>query len=166
MWKSCLTILFFLISVTLIDTFALSSSQEEQPIQYNHKIHIEEAGSECIDCHIQAESGTRASIPNIQICGDCHSDLETENTEQRKVAEYVENDTQIPWHQVHNIPDHAYFSHRRHVTLGQIECSECHGDVSQMETPFVVPYQEIDMEWCLDCHKERAVTSDCYACHR
>lgn len=166
MGKSHLILMCFLVGVTLMDTSALNSVQDEQPIKYNHKLHIEEALSECTDCHVQAEKSTRASIPNIQICGDCHSDLEVENSEQRKVAEYVQNGTQIPWHQVHLVPDHVYFSHRRHVSLGQIECSECHGDVSQMETPFVKPFQQIAMAWCIDCHKQRQVTSECYACHR
>jgi hypothetical protein len=108
----------------------------------------------------------RASIPNISICGDCHDDLESENMEERKVAEYVINNAKIPWAQVHMVPDHAYFSHRRHVKLAQIECIDCHGDVSKMERPFIDAFVVIEMEWCMDCHEQRNATNDCYACHR
>ena len=147
MWKSCLTILCFLISVTLLDTFAISSDLDEQPIKYNHKIHLEEADLTCLDCHQNATSQARASIPNISFCGDCHDDVGSENPEERKLAEYVSNGIDIPWVQVHVVPDHAYFSHRRHVTLGQLDCSECHGNVAQMEIPFEAPSNSINMDW-------------------
>ena len=137
-----------------------------QPIQYNHKLHIEEAVEDCLDCHHAAETNARASIPNIRVCGDCHDDIESENPEEQKVAEYVFNGLDIPWVQIHTVPDHVYFSHRRHVKLAQIECMDCHGDVSQMERPFSIAFVNMEMEWCIDCHEERNVTNDCYACHR
>lgn len=143
-----------------------SQGRSVQPIAYNHKIHIEEVGFACQDCHLNAEDHARASIPNIEICKDCHDDVEAENPEERKVAEHVDSNTEIEWVQIHTVPDFAYFSHRRHVGLAQIECEECHGEVSQMETPFVKPFASIKMSWCMDCHEQRGVTNDCYACHR
>ncbi|NIW78494.1 MAG: hypothetical protein GWN16_03125, partial [Calditrichae bacterium] len=131
-----------------------------------HKLHIEDIGFTCLDCHSNAETHARASIPNIEFCGGCHDDTEVENPEESKVAEHVNNDIQIKWVQVHKVPDYAYFSHRRHVKLAQIECETCHGEVSQMENPFVSPFPSMKMSWCMDCHTERGVTNDCYACHR
>jgi len=142
------------------------AQQTDQPIQYNHKIHIEDAGLECIDCHSNVGFNSRATIPNIEMCADCHDDTESDNEEQRKVAEYVNNGIKIPWVQVHSIPDYAYFSHRRHVVLGQIECESCHGKVAEMEKPFTKPMQLLKMDWCLDCHEQHQVNSDCYSCHR
>lgn len=156
-------ILLFGISLSIIAAWA---QKDEQPIRYKHSIHITDAELECIDCHLNVEDQARASIPNIEMCGDCHDDLESEIVEERKVAEYVTKGVQIPWQQIHNVPDYAYFSHRRHVKLAQIECITCHGDVAQMDQPFAKPYQEIKMKWCMDCHEQRAVSNDCYACHR
>jgi len=167
MRKLSIQILFILICLTLVSIFiGASGDQNSQPILYNHKIHVDEADLTCLDCHQNANILARATIPNISICGDCHDDIESENTEEQKVAEYVINEASIPWVQVHNVPDHAYFSHRRHVELAQIECTDCHGDVSQMERPFIDSFVEIEMEWCMDCHEQRNVTNDCYACHR
>ena len=45
-----------------------------QPIEYNHKIHIEVAELSCNDCHINVEKMSIATIPNIEMCQDCHSD--------------------------------------------------------------------------------------------
>ncbi len=167
MGKPGIKILFILICITLAGAIiGVSRHQDSQPIQYNHKFHIEEADLTCLDCHQNANTLSRASIPNISICGDCHDDTESENMEERKVAEYVSKGVDIPWVQIHIVPDHVYFSHRRHVKLAQIECKDCHGDVSQMVRPFSFAYVNIEMEWCIDCHEERNVTNDCYACHR
>ena len=137
-----------------------------QPIQYNHKLHVEDAGLSCTDCHVNVETHERASIPNITVCADCHDDPETDNAEIKRVVSYVQEEKQIPWQTVHRVRDYAYFSHRRHVTLGQLECETCHGNVSARELPFEKPFVEINMSWCIDCHEQRAVTTDCYACHR
>lgn len=149
-----------------IGVMALWAQSIQQPIRYNHKKHIEDVGLECTECHVNVETHARASIPNIEICGECHDDLDVENPEDRKVAEYVTKGEKIPWAQVHQVRDYAFFSHRRHVVLAEIECMECHGDVAQKEKPFDAPYVQIKMAWCLDCHEQRAVTTDCYACHR
>ncbi|MEE9117347.1 MAG: cytochrome c3 family protein [Calditrichia bacterium] len=167
MGKPGIKILIILSCITLAGAIiGASGDQGSQPIQYNHKLHVEEADLTCLDCHQNANTLSRASIPNISICGDCHDDVESENIEERKVAEYVVNGANIPWVQVHYVPDHAYFSHRRHVKLAQIECTTCHGDVSQMEKPFIDAFVVMEMEWCMDCHETRNVTKDCYACHR
>jgi hypothetical protein len=136
-----------------------------QPIKFNHDFHIEELGLSCLDCHKNAERHQRASIPNIDECSECHED-EFENFEADKVTEFINSDIQIPWVKVHKVADHAYFSHRRHVRLGNIECTECHGDVSSMSLPFQKAHVNMDMDWCLSCHEARHVTDDCAACHR
>lgn len=137
-----------------------------QPIAYNHRVHIEDGGMECQDCHVRVEDFERASIPNIEICSDCHDDPEDENPKIRQVAQYVVNGRKIPWKQVHVVRDYALFSHRRHVKLAQIECQVCHGPVETMNTPFEKPFIEITMAWCLECHEKSAAATDCYACHR
>lgn len=141
-------------------------TENRQPIQYNHQKHVEELGLGCEDCHENVESGARAWIPNIEICGGCHFDLEADNLEQRKVAQFVESQDRIPWIQVHTVPDHAYFSHRRHVKQGSLGCETCHGKVGQMESPFLQPYVAIEMDWCIECHEQKGASTDCYACHR
>ncbi len=82
------------------------------------------------------------------------------------MAEFVAGDVLIPWKVVHAVPDHAFFSHRRHVKLAGLECALCHGEVTQMEEPFAQPFLEIEMEWCMGCHEEKVASNDCYACHR
>ena len=156
---------FLLLLVASFVILRGSGGANDQPIRYNHKAHIE-GGFECSECHLNVETQARTSLPNIEICVDCHDDLEAENPEERKVAGFVTEKVRIPWVQIHSVPDYAYFSHRRHVTLGEIECESCHGAVSEMTQPFVQPFVEINMDWCVGCHEQRAVSVDCVACHR
>lgn len=61
----------------------------------------------------------------------------------------------IPWVRIHNLPDHAYFSHAQHVTVGEVECQTCHGPVEKMD--LVYQYSPLSMGWCINCHRETEV---------
>jgi hypothetical protein len=59
----------------------------------------------------------------------------------------------VTWTKVHDLPDFAYFSHEIHVNKG-MGCSSCHGRVDQM--PLMYMQNTLQMEWCLDCHRNPA----------
>jgi cytochrome c2 len=61
----------------------------------------------------------------------------------------------IEWVRIHNLPDHAYFNHAQHVTVGKLECQTCHGPVEEMEV--VAQYAPLSMGWCINCHRETEV---------
>lgn len=146
-----------------------SCSQSEsykQPIAYNHKKHVEEADLGCLDCHQRVLAHQKATIPNIDVCQECHEEAMTESKEEEKLVAYITKNERIPWVQVHRVPDHAYFSHRRHAGLGKLGCQECHGNVAEMIRPFEKPAMKITMEWCLKCHEKSDVDTDCATCHR
>lgn len=142
------------------------SKSFSQPIAYNHKKHIEEAGLGCFDCHNQVLTHQKANIPNIEFCKNCHEEPMTDSKEEEKLVAYIKNNQPIPWVQVHRVPDHAYFSHRRHVSLGKVACQDCHGDVNNMTLPFSKPHNPIQMEFCISCHEKKRVTTECTTCHR
>jgi len=138
-----------------------------QPIRYSHKLHVEQEGMECIDCHQSVEAKPYATIPQIDVCSDCHADEPlSESPEEVKLLAHIERDSVIAWDQIYEVPDHVYFSHRRHVTLGQISCSDCHGNVAEQLEPAPAPMTPMTMEWCMDCHRENKVSTDCLTCHR
>ena len=138
----------------------------QQPIAYNHKKHIENAGLGCFDCHTRVLKFPKATIPNIGFCKDCHEDPMTDSGEEKKLVEYIRKGQPIPWIQVHRVPDYAYFSHARHVSLGKVACQDCHGDVNHMTLPFSKPHTPITMSFCTKCHERKGVTTDCASCHR
>jgi hypothetical protein len=61
----------------------------------------------------------------------------------------------IEWLRIHNLPDHAYFNHAQHVSVGQVECQTCHGPVEEME--IVQQYAPLSMGWCINCHRQTEV---------
>ena len=143
----------------------------EQPIAYSHKIHAGDNGIDCNYCHSGARNSKTAGIPSANVCMNCHtyisSGTNTGETEIAKIYDaigfdvntrsYIEGYEQKPikWVRIHNLPDLAYFNHSQHVTVGKLECQECHGPVEEMD----VVWQENDltMGWCIDCHRETEV---------
>lgn len=138
----------------------------EQPLAFNHQIHAGEQDLECTFCHSQVEQHARASLPTVRTCRTCHQGAITETPVEDRLLAFTTENREIPWKAIYWLPDHVYFSHRRHVTLGKIPCETCHGQVPSLSEPPPRPLVPITMEFCMDCHEEHQVTNDCLACHR
>ena len=52
-----------------------------------------------------------------------------------------------------DLPDFVYFNHSIHLSKG-IGCQTCHGQVDQM--PLMWKANSLNMEWCIECHKNPA----------
>ncbi len=63
----------------------------------------------------------------------------------------------VEWIRIHSLPDHVYFNHSQHVTVGGITCQQCHGKVENMDV--VKQYSTLSMGWCVNCHRETEVKS-------
>ncbi len=61
----------------------------------------------------------------------------------------------IEWIRIHNLPDHVYFNHSQHVTVGKIDCQDCHGKVEEMEV--LKQHSTLSMGWCVNCHRQTEV---------
>lgn len=61
----------------------------------------------------------------------------------------------IEWTRLHNLPDHVYFNHSQHVSVAQVACQKCHGQVQEMDV--VYQYSTLGMGWCINCHRETEV---------
>ena len=145
--------------------FALAPRSALQPIAFSHRLHVEELGSDCTDCHLYVLTAARATIPNIEVCGDCHEEAQTESPEEARVVEHIQAGEPIPWVKVTTVPDHVYFSHRRHTAIAEIACETCHGEVGQRVEPVVRPAVDMTMDHCMDCHEESGASNDCIWCH-
>ena len=143
-----------------------SNTAIRQPLPFSHKIHVAEIELECTECHTRVMEHQRATLPLLEVCQDCHSEALTESEIESQLLAYTTEDQAIPWERIYAIPDHVYFSHRRHVVLGELACEVCHGDVSSFDLPPTAPVVAITMDGCMDCHEENHITNDCLACHR
>jgi hypothetical protein len=152
--------------VALVAVLAGACQQVRQPIAFNHRVHVEEAGADCTDCHLYARTGVRATIPNLEVCGQCHEKVETDSQAEARLIEHIQQADPIPWQKVNWVPDHVYFSHRRHATIAKIECETCHGAMREREQPVTRPATSMTMEACMACHERAGTSNDCTRCHR
>jgi hypothetical protein len=138
----------------------------EQPLAFNHRLHVEDLGADCTDCHLFAETGVRATIPNLDTCSACHEEAVSETDAEAKLLQFIQSETLIPWRKVYWVPDHVYFSHRRHTAIAGIGCEVCHGSVGEREQPVTRTIVSVSMDGCMECHEETGVSNDCIACHQ
>lgn len=122
-----------------------------QPVPFSHRLHAGQLGMDCRYCHANVERSPEAMIPPTQTCMGCHSVVRTESAALAPVRESWETGAPIEWVRVHNLPDHAYFDHSVHLSVG-VGCATCHGRIDQMEV--VTNQSPLSMSWCLDCHRD------------
>lgn len=139
----------------------------EQPIRFNHIIHVQQNKMECQYCHWSVSKAAYAAIPEVETCMGCHKFVPgadpASKAEIDKLKGYHERGEQVPWVKVHVMPQHVNFNHKRHVKAG-VTCQECHGQVPNMAE--VERVSSMKMGWCISCHRERGTSIDCYTCHR
>lgn len=163
---------------------------EPQPLQFNHKVHKEKAGTECSGCHELQEDGQFAGIPKLDNCAMCHGEPQgTTEAEKQLVENYVKPLLEIPWKVYSRQPENVRFSHAVHTKQGGLTCERCHGKHGEGERiePFyrnrlsgesrnvwgprmirvnLQPSEGMKMSDCESCHAERNVAAGCLGCHR
>ncbi len=154
--------------VAIVYGFTLRSERIVQPIAFNHVVHLEGAGMQCAECHTDATTSVSAGLPGKEICYNCHDIDEEAGTqpEKDKLFAFDDQDGDIPWMRVTVSTPDVFFSHRRHVTSGKLECTECHRDQRTLSAPPSSVRLVMSMYACIECHAEHGVSSDCLACHR
>lgn len=154
----------------------------EQPIEYSHKLHAGDLAIDCKYCHNSVTKSKHASIPQVNICMNCHKEVSegtetgTEEIDKIYAAAGWDKDTRtytgktqpIEWVKVHNLPDHVYFNHSQHVEVGGIDCAQCHGDMKKETVARVMTTDDLNavednkikftrptltMGWCIECHQ-------------
>jgi len=156
--------------------------QPEQPIYYSHKVHAGVNQVSCLYCHGGAYEGRHANVPSVNICMNCHMQInEYSSTSEKlyredgtevngtaeiqkiyaaagwdpKAKKYSGKEKPIEWVRIHNLPDHVYFNHSQHTRAGKVQCQTCHGPIQDM--PEVKQFADLSMGWCINCHRESKV---------
>lgn len=156
--------------------------QPEQPIFYSHKVHAGVNQISCLYCHSFATTGKHANIPSVNVCMNCHMNIneysgtagklyredgtEVDGTAEiqklysyagwdPKTRQYTGKGHPIEWIRIHNLPDHVFFSHAQHTNAGKVQCQTCHGEIQKMDE--VHQFAPLSMGWCINCHRTTAV---------
>ena len=125
----------------------------DQPVPFSHKHHVEGLGLQCQYCHTSVEKSSYAGIPPTKTCMNCHSEIWTNAQLLEPVRNSWATGESIQWIRVHDLPDYVYFNHEIHVNKG-LGCASCHGRVDEM--PLMYEENTLQMEWCLNCHRNPA----------
>lgn len=179
----------------LYDVGVFENYIPEQPIAFTHKVHAGENKIDCQYCHNSASKSKHAGIPTVNVCMNCHKaiteassgDLGTKEIAKIHEAagydpatrKYTGETQPVKWVKAHNLPDHVYFSHAQHVSVGKIECENCHGPVKTYTVGRTASTEMINnmeltgddknkkiiklskplltMGWCIECHNEADV---------
>ena len=180
---ACLVAFLFFSSTYLAYGYLMQVGIDQgyQPIQeihYSHKIHAGDNQIDCKFCHSAARTSKTAGIPSLNVCMNCHKNIDEYNgpvTDQytkefydgeiKKLydavgwdpenAQYTGVQKPVKWTRIHNLPDHVYFNHSQHVTVAGVACQQCHGDVQTMEV--VEQHAPLTMGWCINCHRTTEV---------
>jgi menaquinone reductase, multiheme cytochrome c subunit len=140
-----------------------------QPIEFNHKIHVTDEKIPCTDCHMGAEKQVHASLPALSRCLMCHMKPQSKvpNPREQRVRELAASREPVRWTQITRNAGHVYFSHRAHVALAKMPCSDCHGDVANWTKPPTKPVAALlSMGACLSCHRDEGASTACATCHQ
>ena len=108
-------------------------SQKKQPVDFNHKLHMEmDEIEDCSSCHYFREDGSFSGAPKLAQCIDCHDEI-VSDTENELVffEQYVQKEREIPWLIYSKQPQCVYFSHVAHVKMGKMDCVTCHGHIGE-----------------------------------
>lgn len=136
-----------------------------QPVDYSHRIHVNQLGLDCRYCHTNVEESDHSNVPDTATCMNCHTgDPVTDqaylnntlwkahktNQNLMKVRSSYASGEPIRWRRVHKVPEYAQFNHSVHVHAG-VSCVSCHGQVNELAV--VRQEKSLAMGWCLDCHR-------------
>jgi hypothetical protein len=130
---------------------------------FSHQIHLSK-GATCTDCHTAVETGPRAGLPSISTCMICHSQIATERPAIQQMTAQAEKGIDFNWNRVYAyFPEsHVRFEHAPHIRA-KVECSTCHGN--QSEQTLARRAVNMDMGFCVNCHKQKQASNDCLTCH-
>jgi hypothetical protein len=137
--------------------------EPRQPLAFSHQIHLSE-GARCTDCHAGVEQGPVAGLPSVNTCLICHSQIATDRPLIQQMTAMSEKGLDLAWQRVYGYPreSHVRFEHAPHVRA-EIDCATCHGDLSKQSVAERVV--DMDMGFCVNCHKARQASNECLTCH-
>jgi DNA-directed RNA polymerase subunit RPC12/RpoP len=136
----------------------------EQPLPFDHSVHVTKNGIQCQYCHNQVERSKHSNIPALSTCMNCHIQVKTDSPHIQKLREAYDKGDSIKWVRVHLLPDFVHFNHSAHIAKG-VNCQTCHGPIETMSR--VSQVADLSMGWCINCHRqpENKAPLNCTTCH-
>ena len=135
----------------------------EQPIEFPHNTHIGK-GISCDTCHEGVMTGPVAGLPSVKTCMICHEVIATDRPLIQQITALRDKGLDLNWSRVYGyVPEaHVRFNHAAHIRA-KVECATCHGNIA--EQTIAQRNVDLDMGFCVTCHRENEASIDCLTCH-
>lgn len=155
--------LYLVLAVTAFAGCALFGSiwSGEKPFTFPHKVHYEDEGLDCSDCHSNYEDDDNPGLPNLRQCMLCHEEIDAEKPPDRQISVFFVGNEFQP-QRVSALSPEIIFSHRLHA-ISDHECSACHVGIETNESVSDLPVPT--MAACTECHVQNRIPADCSTCH-
>jgi len=135
-----------------------------QPIEFPHNVHVGKQIACTEYCHESVTSGPVAGLPSVRTCMICHNAIATDRPRIKQITAMREKGIDLAWQRVYGYTTQAHvkFNHAPHIRA-KVECSTCHGNIGQQ----TVAQRNVDlnMGFCVTCHRENKAPTDCLTCH-
>jgi hypothetical protein len=146
------------------------------PREFDHRIHVEEAGLSCAQCHIDPGkdqdldlddpavwTGREPILPAARACFECHEPDESDDPGVTAFFGRLETATgRDPWDPVLAFLD-LKFSHGTHVGEVEMECTDCHRGV--LANSYLPEGMKRFKQSCFECHDGWQGDDGCSSCH-
>src|SRR6266498_2631299 len=141
----------------------------EQPIQFDHRHHTRDEGIDCRYCHNTVDRSPAASVPQTQLCLNCHAQVWNKSPLLEPVRESFFKNKPIKWNRVYEMP-----AVEKATPLTMSWCLECH----RRPDANIRPVEEVtNMTWKPQGDPEEAgrlqaaknnvhTRTSCTTCHR
>lgn len=128
-------------------------------IKFSHKLHSELVS--CQECHSSVENAVSLNdrlFPNHDNCVSCH---EIDDSDECGTCHYEDKYEAL----IQKKPD-MIFDHSFHLNNSEMECTDCHQGLEEVDYSFQSAGHNPPMEQCYSCHNDISVASNaCESCH-
>lgn len=143
----------------LLEVTGLRRTADAGPA-FSHRIHVQDQGMDCGDCHMMVEEDDEPGMPVPMLCSLCHDGLDADKPFEKTAAALFVEGVLPPSRS--KLDDEILFSHLGHVTAG-LDCGACHGGIAEADrTPLDIA---MSMDDCMACHAKQGISNDCATCH-
>jgi len=149
---------------TALSDFMNRRPDPVQPIEFPHNVHVGKQIACTEYCHESVTSGPVAGLPSVRTCMICHNAIATDRPRIKQITAMREKGIDLAWQRVYGYTAQAHvkFNHAPHIRA-KVECSTCHGNIGQQ----TVAQRNVDlnMGFCVTCHRDNKAPTDCLTCH-
>jgi hypothetical protein len=143
--------IFILAAILVIGGAAYNVPPAWEGANFSHKLHIEDNGLSCTDCHFYEGKPEFAN----EACANCH-----DNPLSDEFIKFGKNmaATRVKVGYQH----HSEFDHTKHLDRGAL-CEQCHGKMAEVNTGS--PENWPKHKQCWACHDNKQAPANCELCH-